>query len=137
LRDINEKNITNRRQIYKILDSKSKIDLLTLFFTFLITHHPKNVAALDNKGLSFYHLGNYTKAITYYDSALAIDPKYVLALTDKGNALGGLGNYTKAITYYDKALAIDPRYIADLTIKGNFLNSLGNYRLAITYFDKD
>ena len=102
MRDINEKNITNRRQIYKILDSKSKIDLLTLFFTFLITHHPKNVAALDNKGLSFYHLGNYTKAITYYDKALAIDPRYIADLTIKGNFFNSLGNYRLAITYFDK-----------------------------------
>jgi tetratricopeptide (TPR) repeat protein len=37
--------------------------------------------------LSFYHLGNYRLAITYFDKALAINPKNVAALTGKKQAL--------------------------------------------------
>ena len=61
---------------------------------------------LDNKGVAFYHLGNYTGAITYYNRALAIDPSVVFASYDKGNALEALENYSDAITYFDKALAL-------------------------------
>jgi tetratricopeptide (TPR) repeat protein len=75
----------------------------------VLTIDPKNVAALDNRGVAFYHLGNYSQAITYYDKALAIDPNNAVALTDKGNALSALGNFTVSIAYFDKALTIDPK----------------------------
>ena len=66
---------------------------------------PKNATILDNKGVVFYHLGNYTGAITYYDRALTIDPSVVFASYDKGNALEALEKYSDAITYFDKALS--------------------------------
>ena len=72
----------------------------------MLTIDPKNVAVQDNRGVSFYHLGNYSQDITYYDKALAIDPKNAVALTDKGNALSALGNYTLGIPLFDKALTI-------------------------------
>jgi Flp pilus assembly protein TadD len=91
---------------------------------------------LYNKGLSLYHLGNYTGAIEYFDKALAINPHDVDALNGKGVALDHLGNYTGAIEYYDKVLAIDPQYAAALNNKGAALTNLGNYTGAIEHFDK-
>ena len=41
---------------------------------------PKNVDALNYKGLALDSLGNYTGAIAYFDKVLAIDPKNVDAL---------------------------------------------------------
>jgi tetratricopeptide (TPR) repeat protein len=49
----------------------------------VLTIDPKNVAALDNRGVAFYRLGNYSQAITYYDKALAIDPKNAYAANKK------------------------------------------------------
>ncbi|MFY9868625.1 MAG: tetratricopeptide repeat protein [Candidatus Nitrosopolaris sp.] len=53
-----------------------------------MVHLSKCIAALDGKGLSLYHLGNYTGAIKYYDKALAIDPKDIYALDTKCAAEG-------------------------------------------------
>ena len=57
------------------------------YYDIVLAINPKNIAALDNKRLSFYHLGRYLQAIVYYDKSMAIDPRYVFALSDKGNAL--------------------------------------------------
>ena len=40
---------------------------------------PKNVFALNNKGLALNNLGKYQEAIDWYDKALVVDPKYVYA----------------------------------------------------------
>jgi tetratricopeptide (TPR) repeat protein len=76
-----------------------------------------NAKPTDNRGVAFYHLGNYTVAITYYDKALAVDPKNAVALTYKGNFLIGIGNYKLANMYFDKALAINPKNVDAATGK--------------------
>ena len=73
--------------------------------------------------MRFYHLGNYTDAIGYYDRALAIDPTVVFASYDKGNALEALENYSDAITYFDKALALDPNHVLAMIGKGLHLTN--------------
>jgi tetratricopeptide (TPR) repeat protein len=40
------------------------------------------VSILD-KGIVYYHFGNYAEDITYYDQALSIDPTVVFAWYDK------------------------------------------------------
>jgi tetratricopeptide (TPR) repeat protein len=91
-----------------------------------------NVNDLIDKGNSFYNLGNYQEAITYYDKALAIDPNNVYALNAKGVALGNLNKSQEAITYYDKALAIDPNNVYALNAKGVALGNLNKSQEAIT-----
>jgi len=72
---------------------------------------PKNVPALIGKGYALDHSANHTKAVMYYNKAMAIDPRYIADLTHKGNFHIGLGNYKLAIMYFDKALAINPKNV--------------------------
>jgi tetratricopeptide (TPR) repeat protein len=48
---------------------------------------PKNVLAIIGKDYALDHLGNHTKAVTYYDKAISIVPRYIADLTHKGNFL--------------------------------------------------
>src|SRR5690349_14674666 len=93
-------------------------------------------ALIVDKGIVFGKLGNYTRAIQYFDKALAIDPNDKVALAGKGLALDGMRNYTRAIQYFDKALSLDPNNKVVLAGKGIAFNSLGNYTQAILLFDK-
>jgi len=70
--------------------------------------NPKDVDALDAKGMALIELGKYNEAIVIFDKALKIDPNYVPVLYDKAFSLAQLGKYNEAISYYDKVLKIDP-----------------------------
>jgi tetratricopeptide (TPR) repeat protein len=96
----------------------------------------KDKQAWVSKGDALNRMGNFSEAITAYDTALKIDPNYVNALDGKGWSLNELGNYTQAIVYLDKALKIDPSYKWSLSNIGWSLNGLGNYTQAIVYLDK-
>jgi YVTN family beta-propeller protein len=98
--------------------------------------NPKDVLALESKGLALDALRNYTGAILYYDKGLAIRPNDTYTLTSKGLALDSLGNHTGAIPYYNKALAINPKNVLALRIEGTDLNFMGNRTGAIQYYNK-
>ena len=89
-----------------------------------------------SKGDALNRMGNFSQAITAYDTALKIDPNYVNALDGKGWSLNELGNYTQAIVYLDKALKIDPNHLDGLVFKAQALYNIGNYTGAKYYSEK-
>ncbi len=68
----------------------------------------------NNLGSAYYSLGEYGKAIEYYDRALSIDrknfgenhPKVAIRYNNLGAAYDSLGDHSKAIECFDRALAI-------------------------------
>ncbi|MDM3856552.1 MAG: CHAT domain-containing protein, partial [Aphanizomenon gracile PMC649.10] len=86
--------------------------------------------ALGNLGNAYHALGEYTKAIEYHSSSLAI-AREIKDRNGEGTALGNLGiayrllgEYTKAIEYQSSSLAI-AREIKDIAGEGDSLNNLG------------
>ena len=69
----------------------------------------------NNLGFAWYSLGEYKKAIEYYELALASDlktyneahPKVAIRRNNLGMAWQSLGEYEKAIKYLELALASD------------------------------
>jgi CHAT domain-containing protein/Flp pilus assembly protein TadD len=101
--------------------------------------------ALGNLGTAYYSLGDYAKAIEYYQQHLAIARAIkdrqgeAKALSNLGNAYNSLGDYAKAIEYYQQSLAI-ARAIKYRNGEGQSLgnlgaayHSLGDYAKAIEY----
>ena len=94
----------------------------------------------------YYILGNYEKAETSYQEALAIlekvlgkkHPLYAVSLHNLGNLYYILGNYEKAETLYQETLAIrekasgkeHPGYAGSLTSLGDLYRAMGNYEKA-------
>jgi tetratricopeptide (TPR) repeat protein len=81
-------------------------------------------------GNAYSSLGQYDKAIKYYEQGLTIQQE-IGDRRGQGNQLGNLGNaysslgqYDKAIKYYEQALAID-REIGDRLGEGNDFNNIG------------
>ena len=102
-------------------------------------------AALGNLGLAYEALGNYPKAIDYYQQRLLIAREMKdrygesIALGNLGNSYYLLGNYALAIDYHQQSLKI-AREIPDRLGEGQSLGSLGvvyyslgDYALAIDY----
>jgi tetratricopeptide (TPR) repeat protein len=96
---------------------------------------PKNKQAWVGKGDSLNREGNFSEAITAYNTAIEIDPNYVNALEVK-DGLNELGNYSQAIIYLDKALEIDPNHIDALVFKSQAPSNMGNQTGANYYSDK-
>ena len=61
---------------------------------------------MNNKGLAYYNLEEYKKAINCYDQVLQIDPKNIDTFNYKGLAYNNLKEYKMAIDWFNKALQI-------------------------------
>jgi len=69
------------------------------------------VEILVNTGSAIGKLGDFTKAIFYYDLALEIDSTFLPAKNNKANALATLGNLDDAILLYMEILDENPNSI--------------------------
>ena len=101
-----------------------------------------------NLGNAYSNLGQYRKAIKYYENGLqisrAIGDQSGIASNNGnlGSVYCSLGEYQKAIKYYEKALEISSAIGDQLGIASNNGNlgivycSLGEYQKAIKYYEK-
>ena len=71
---------------------------------------PEFVLALQNRGESYFMLGEYERAIQDYDEVIEIKPEFVLAHVTRGRAYYALGEYEPAIKNYNEALRLDPEF---------------------------
>lgn len=104
--------------------------------------------ATNNIGLSYYFQGDYAKAFTFYDKALAIytalknEVGISTIYNNRGIAYRKQGNYVKAIKYYQKGLALQEKNKA-LRLMSFSYNNIGiiyanqkNYPKALEYHKK-
>ncbi|CAH1255667.1 TTC28 [Branchiostoma lanceolatum] len=107
---------------------------------------------MNNRTL-WRNLGDYRKAIGFYEQALQLNrsihgentahPQIASSLFNLGNAWNGLGGYRKAISYYEQTLQMDRSIYGEDTAHVNIFNSLralgstwnelGDDRKAISY----
>ena len=57
---------------------------------------------MNYKGVAYYYLKEYYKAIDCIDQVLQLDPKHTDALNNKGLIYYNLKEYQKAIDCFDK-----------------------------------
>lgn len=101
------------------------------------TRDQREVDDLVSKGIDASYFGNYTRAIEYFDKALAINASDTGALSQKAITLSELlGNHTGALYYYEKIQEITNDEYRGLSGIGTALAGLGNYSGALYYYDK-
>ncbi len=111
-------------------------------------HRMGEGSALGNLGIAYTKLGEYAKAIEYYEQALIIFREIGdrrgegSTLGNLGNAYVNLGENAKAIEYYEQRLII-AHEIGDRRGEGNALGNLGiayqnlgEYAKAIEYYEQ-
>jgi len=113
---------------------------------------PDNSLYLNQYGSILHDLGEYNKAIEYFEKALDSDlktygeqhPQVAIYWSNLGLAWSSLGEYKKAIEYFEKALDSDLKTYGeqhpDVALRWNNLGSawdfLGEYKKAIEYYEK-
>jgi tetratricopeptide (TPR) repeat protein len=107
---------------------------------------------LNELALTIDALGDYRRAIDYYEQALSIDrvvygeqhPNVARELNNLGESWKDLGEYNKAIAYYEQALSIDrlvsgeqhPHVARELNNLGLAWIYLGDHKKAIGYLEQ-
>ncbi len=103
---------------------------ITLFnHTLKVTDY--NCLIYNNRGNTYYVLGNYKQAIEDYDRAIEIKPDYTDAYNNRGIAYTYLSNYRQAIEDFNRAIEINPSYTKAYLNRGVAYARLGNNNLAV------
>jgi len=66
--------------------------------------------ALNYRGMCYHALGDYTAAITDYDSTLTLEPGSYITYHNRGIAHQSAKLYNKALMDYNKTIQINPSY---------------------------
>ncbi len=66
--------------------------------------------AFNYRGMCYHALGDYTAAITDYDSTLALEPESYITYHNRGIAHQSAKLYNKALMDYNKTIQINPSY---------------------------
>lgn len=89
------------------------------------------IFAYNNRGIAYYNLGKYEKAINDYSMVIESNPQYAKAYNNRGRAYYSLGNYEEAIKDYSMAIEFDPRFAETYNNRGLAYYSSGKYEEAI------
>lgn len=102
--------------------------------------YPKNNDPLAHKGLMYYHLKDFNKAIENYKKAIALgdlDPK---TFSNMGTLYSEMGHNDLAMENYKKAVELDPRFVDArrnlgclMAIGGNFTEAISQFQEALKY----
>jgi tetratricopeptide (TPR) repeat protein len=89
------------------------------------TEDEKLFAGNMGKGKTFYYLGEYDKALSFFEAAINIKPYNHEALNSKGVSLVELRLYDASIEAFNRAIEIKPEYHKAWNNKGLVLINLG------------
>jgi tetratricopeptide (TPR) repeat protein len=104
-------------------------------FTRIVERDPRDVAALNNRGLLLGSLGQIEPALACFRQSLQIDQHNVIALVNGGIALAHLGQSSSALDWYARAIAIDPRHVEAWKCRGQALQLLNRKAEAVESFN--
>jgi len=98
--------------------------------------NPKNMDAINLRGLLLAEQGLYALAIDDFNQALRVDSKFVPAITNRANVNRTLGKYDEAMADYNFALSISPGHVESYINRGNLHGKQRNFQLAIADFNR-
>jgi tetratricopeptide (TPR) repeat protein len=97
---------------------------------------PKNVIALNKKGVILNAQGRYDEALETLDTSSKIDPSCADLWVNVGYALGSQGKWDEAIQALNKAIELDPRLAQAWNNKGYAFYIQGKYDEALKAYEK-
>ena len=92
--------------------------------------------AFNNRGLAYFHQGNFQQAIADYDAALKVTPGYTFPLNNRCLVYHEMGQYDRAIADCTQAIRLDPRYVYAYNNRGRSYHAKGDYDRAIADYDQ-
>ena len=136
-----EIEIANKEKLLKELKNYG-IDEEKLFPDFYgfanINAHHKPYDNIDYfaKGIDAIQNQNYSKAIEYFNKAIAVNPKHAEAYHNRGVAKGRLGEHSEAIKDFNQTIKINPKLAEAYNNRGKAKGELKKYPEAIEDFNK-
>ena len=115
---------------------KKKFQNALDFFDKALSKNPKNIQAINYKGVVYANMGDFENAILNFDNALKIDPKNVDVLNNLGLLYYENNNFEKAEYCYNEALKIDEKNLKVLMNLGRLFGVQEKYTQAIEIFEK-
>jgi tetratricopeptide (TPR) repeat protein len=119
----------------KLYEEKKHAECIP-FLNRAIELHSDYVFAFTSRGIAYWYLKQYERAIADYDRAIELDPKYALAYYNRGIAYSDLKQYERAIADYNRAIELDPNYVFAYFNRGNAYRNLKQYERAIADYDR-
>ncbi|NML22698.1 OmpA family protein [Pseudoflavitalea sp. G-6-1-2] len=96
----------------------------------------KKVVAIYDEALSIAHTGNYPKALTQLEGAVAKAPGFLDAWLSIAGIHGEMKHYKEAIAAYEKAKSIDNNYFRDYNLPYSInLAGQGDFQKAVAAVD--
>lgn len=119
----------------KALERQNKSDKALADLRFASELEPNNARMFYYQGNLFTHIGEFAKAVEFYDKALAIQSDYDDALVGKAQALAKTGDQEGAIQAVDAAIAaVKYKPERHWLVKGNLLVDFGRKNEALESF---
>jgi tetratricopeptide (TPR) repeat protein len=120
-------------------DLRNVICLFLLILLFCKSASADTADSWVESGNADFNQGNYGKALSAFEKAIALDPAHAVAWSNKGAALNRLGRFTDGLAASEKAIALDPVQATVLanawTNKGMALEWLGRLDEALAAYN--
>jgi tetratricopeptide (TPR) repeat protein len=91
---------------------------------------------LFERGLVAIEKGDYNRAITYYDQAIARNPKRAMSFNNRGVAYQHKKEYDQAIADYSRAIKLSPDFALALSNRRAVYFTIGDYQRALADADR-
>jgi tetratricopeptide (TPR) repeat protein len=121
-----------------IAERQDSIDAAINYYSLAIERFRTEEKYHYQRGLQYFKLEDYTKAISDFNSAISLKPSFADALNDRGSANKLLNNLDQAILDYTAASLQNPQFTvayANLGTayreKGDYINALSAYAKAL------
>jgi tetratricopeptide (TPR) repeat protein len=90
-----------------------------------IRQNPRDAVSHHNRGVVYFHKGDFDLAIADFSEAIEINPKMAMAYNARGVIFEEKGDFDRAIADATKAIEIDPKYAPAYSNRGNALKNKG------------
>jgi len=97
---------------------------------------PQKARPYHNRGNAYKDKGEFDRALSDYNKALAIDPDLAISYVNRGIIHQNKGNFNQAISDFNKALALDPDLALAYNSRGVIYKSRGNLNLAFSDYNE-
>jgi tetratricopeptide (TPR) repeat protein len=101
-----------------------------------ISSNQNTAGAYNNRGLAYYELKHYQKAISDYNQAIKLDREYAAAYNNRGNTYYELSEYKLALQDFNQSLKLEPNYAKAYLNRGLAFYQLDNNTEACSDFQK-
>jgi len=118
-----------------ILRNKDWRDEITLWSK-TFRQSPESSLVNNNLGIAYYRIGEYEKAVPYYQNAIRFNPQGIKAYNNLGATYYYLGQFNKAISYCKEAIRLRPHYPGANFNLALIYQSLGQYQETIYYYKR-